>query len=59
MILSSARDGDDLSDGVRLVEHGEHVVGDVGAGHGEPAPDVAVQRGAVSAGQRLVGEFRP
>lgn len=53
----SVRDSYDLLDGVRLVHHGEHVVGDVGAWHGESAPDVAVPRCPVRAGQRLVGEL--
>ena len=53
-----AGDTDDLADGPGLAEHGEHVVGEVGAGDRPAAAHVPPHGGAVVAGERLAGELR-
>jgi len=52
------RDSGNLTDRVRLVKHGEHVVGDVGAGDGPASAHVPPTGGAVAAGERFAGELR-
>src|SRR5260221_6560889 len=51
-----AGDSDDLVDRLRLAEHAEQDVGDVGAGDGPAAPEVLPVHRAVGAGEGLVGE---
>src|SRR5436309_2497376 len=53
----SACDSDGPADGAGLAEHGDHELGDVGAGDGPAAPDVLPVGGAVGAGEGLVGEL--
>src|SRR5262245_42463519 len=57
-ILVSGRDADDLVDRLRLLEHMEHEMGDVGAWNGPAAAQVPSDRSPVGPGQWLVGQLR-